>query len=150
MNKVSKNSTDAQRFNETVGQYYDLTKPRVVMLIVFTAFVGMLLAVPGVPNLLLVFFSCLGIGLAASSGAAMNQIIDMQADAKMARTKNRPLPQGNLKVWQAVCFAVLLAVVAMLILVKFVNVLTAILTFASMIGYGVIYTVFLKPASNSR
>ena len=117
------------------------------MLIVFTAFVGMLLAVPGMPNLSLVFWSCLGIGLAASSGAAMNQIIDMQADAKMLRTKNRPLPKGNLKIWQAVSFAMMLAIVSMLILVKLVNPLTAILTFASMIGYGVIYTVFLKPAT---
>lgn len=135
------------RFNETVQQYYDLTKPRVVMLIVFTAFVGMLLAVPGIPNLTLVFWASLGIGLAASSGAAMNQIIDIQADAKMARTKNRPLPQGNVKVWQAIAFAVFLTVASMLILIKFVNPLTAILTFASMVGYGLIYTVFLKPAT---
>ncbi len=133
--------------NDMVRRYYDLTKPRVVMLIVFTAFVGMLLAVPGMPNWMLVFWSSLGIGLAASSGAAMNQIIDMRADAVMARTKARPLPQGNIKVWQAVSFAVFLAATSMLILVTFVNVLTAVLTFASMIGYGVIYTVFLKPAT---
>ena len=107
----------------------------------------MLLAVPGMPDWMLVFWASLGIGLAASSGAAMNQIIDMQADAKMARTKNRPLPQGHVKVWQAVAFAVFLTVASMLILVKFVNPLTAILTFASMVGYGVIYTVFLKPAT---
>jgi len=147
MRSSANQKVDVIRFNETIRQYYDLTKPRVVMLIVFTAFVGMLLAVPGMPNLTLVFWSCLGIGMAASSGAAMNQIIDIQADAKMARTKNRPLPQGNLKVWQAVCFALFLAIVSMLVLVKYVNILTAILTFASMIGYGVIYTVFLKPAT---
>lgn len=147
MSTAANTDKNTTRFNETVQQYYDLTKPRVVMLIVFTAFVGMLLAVKGMPNWLLVFWSSLGIGMAASSGAAMNQIIDMQADAKMARTQNRPLPQGNLKVWQAVCFAIGLTVFSMLILVKFVNELTAILTFASMIGYGVIYTVFLKPAT---
>lgn len=134
-------------FNETIRRYYDLTKPRVVMLIVFTAFVGMLLAVPGVPNLMLVFWSCLGIGMAASSGAAMNQIIDMRADAIMARTKARPLPTGNMQVWKAICFAIFLAIGGVIILVLFVNTLTAVLTFASMIGYGVIYTVFLKPAT---
>lgn len=147
MNTASNNKKNTARFNETVQQYYDLTKPRVVMLIVFTAFVGMLLAVPGMPDWMLVFWSSFGIGLAASSGAAMNQIIDMQADAKMSRTKNRPLPQGNLKVWQAICFAILLTALSMVVLITFVNVLTAILTFASMIGYGVIYTVFLKPAT---
>ncbi len=117
------------------------------MLIVFTAIVGMLLAVPGVPDLATVLLASIGIGLAASSGAAMNQIIDMRADAVMARTKARPLPTGNLKIWQAILFAVFLAVLAMLVLVLGVNTLTAVLTFASMIGYGVIYTVFLKPAT---
>ena len=147
MNTASDTKKNMMGLNETIRQYYDLTKPRVVMLIVFTAFVGMLLAVPGMPDLMLVFWSSLGIGMAASSGAAMNQIIDMRADAIMARTKARPLPTGNMKVWKAICFAIFLAVGGMLILVTFVNVLTAILTFASMIGYGVIYTVFLKPAT---
>jgi protoheme IX farnesyltransferase len=142
MNNQSKND-----FSKLVRQYYDLTKPKVVMLIVFTAFVGMLLAVPGMPNWGLVFMASLGIGLAASSGAAMNQIIDMRADAIMARTKKRPLPQGNMKIWQAIAFAILLALVSMWLLVTYVNVLTAVLTFASMIGYGVVYTVFLKPAT---
>lgn len=134
-------------FTESCRQYYDLTKPRVVMLIVFTAIVGMLLAVPGMPNWTTVFLASLGIGLAASSGAAMNQIIDMRADAVMARTRARPLPTGGLQLWQAIVFAMLLAGTSMVILVKGVNVLTAVLTFASMIGYGVIYTVFLKPAT---
>lgn len=136
-----------QDFSRLVRRYYDLTKPRVVMLIVFTAFVGMLLAVPGMPDWKLVFIACVGIWLAAASGAAMNQIIDMRADAVMARTKNRPLPKGNVKLWQAVIFAIGLAVLSMCILVVYVNPLTAILTFASMIGYGIIYTVFLKPAT---
>jgi len=128
-------------------QYYDLTKPKVVMLIVFTALVGMLLAVDGMPDLFLVFMASLGIGLAASSGAAMNQIIDMRADAIMARTQNRPLATGGLKVWQAIIFAALLCIVGMFVLVVWVNTLTALLTFISMVGYGVIYTVFLKPAT---
>lgn len=128
-------------------QYYDLTKPRVVMLIVFTAIVGMLLAVPGMPDLVLVLTASLGIGLAASSGAVMNQIIDMRADAIMARTQNRPLATGGMNVWQAVVFAALLCIAGMVLLVQWVNTLTAVLTFLSMVGYGVIYTVFLKPAS---
>ena len=90
-----------------IQQYYDLTKPRVVMLIVFTAFVGMLLAVQGIPDLFTVLMASLGIGLAASSGAAMNQIIDMRADAIMARTQNRPLATGGLNVWQAVVLSLI-------------------------------------------
>jgi len=133
--------------NSAFRQYYDLTKPRVVMLIVFTAIVGMLLAVKGMPDLFLVLMSSLGIGLAASSGAAMNQIIDMRADAIMARTQNRPLATGGMRVWQAVIFAALLCILGMLVLVVWVNQLTAVLTFISMVGYGVIYTVFLKPAT---
>jgi len=128
-------------------QYYDLTKPRVVMLIVFTAIVGMLLAVPGMPDIFTVFVASLGIGLAASSGAAMNQIIDMRADAIMARTQNRPLATGGMQVWQAIIFAALLCALGMVVLVQWVNVLTAALTFVSMVGYGIIYTVFLKPAT---
>lgn len=133
--------------SDAFRQYYDLTKPKVVMLIVFTAFVGMLLAVKGIPDIKVVIFACLGIGLAASSGAAMNQIIDMRADALMARTQNRPLPTGGVNVWQAIAFAALLCVAGMVILAIGVNMLTAILTFVSMVGYGIIYTVFLKPAT---
>ncbi|RBP53078.1 heme o synthase [Arenicella xantha] len=147
----SKHDTVSNGANESLSgaiqQYYDLTKPRVVMLIVFTAFVGMLLAVDGMPDWVTVALASLGIGLAASSGAAMNQIIDMRADAIMARTQNRPLLTGGLQVWQAVIFAGLLCVLGMLVLVVWVNVLTAVLTFISMVGYGVIYTVFLKPAT---
>lgn len=117
------------------------------MLIVFTAVVGMLLAVPGMPDWVTVFMASIGIGLAASSGAAMNQIIDMRADAVMARTQNRPLAAGGMPVWQAVVFAILLCVAGMVVLVYQVNTLTAMLTFLSMVGYGVIYTVFLKPAT---
>lgn len=140
-------SMPSEGLSKAFRQYYDLTKPRVVMLIVFTAIVGMLLAVPGVPNLFTVLMASLGIGLAASSGAAMNQIIDMRADAIMARTQNRPLATGGMEVWQAVVFAALLCAFGMLVLVQWVNGLTAVLTFISMVGYGIIYTVFLKPAT---
>ena len=143
MNEMSNPDTLSAAFR----QYYDLTKPRVVMLIVFTAIVGMLLAVQGMPDWWTVLMASLGIGLAASSGAAMNQIIDMRADAIMARTQNRPLAQGTMPVWQAVIFAGILCVAGMVLLVNQVNQLTAILTFISMVGYGVIYTVFLKPAT---
>lgn len=136
-----------ESLSSAIQQYYDLTKPRVVMLIVFTAIVGMFLAVPGLPDLLVVLLASLGIGLAASSGAAMNQIIDMRADAIMARTQNRPLATGGLSVWHAIVFAALLCIAGMTILVVWVNTLTAVLTFVSMVGYGVIYTVFLKPAT---
>ena len=115
-------------------QYYDLTKPRVVMLIVFTAIVGMLLAVQGIPNLFTVLMASLGIGLAASSGAAMNQIIDMRADAVMARTQGRPLATGGMQVWRAIVFAAVLCILGMLVLMQWVNTLTAILTFISMVG----------------
>jgi len=130
-----------------IQRYYDLTKPRVVMLIVFTAIVGMFLAVPGWPDFITIVLASLGIGLAASSGAAMNQIIDMRADAIMARTQNRPLATGGLNVWQAIVFAALLCIAGMVILVVWVNTITALLTFVSMVGYGIIYTVFLKPAT---
>lgn len=139
--------TATQSMNAAFRQYYDLTKPKVVMLIVFTAIVGMLLAVQGIPDLLTVVMASLGIGLAASSGAAMNQIIDMRADAIMSRTQNRPLATGGMQVWQAVIFAILLCFLGMWVLVYWVNSLTAVLTFISMVGYGVIYTVFLKPAT---
>ena len=133
--------------SDVFRQYYDLTKPRVVFLIVFTAIVGMLLSVDGMPPLITSLMATLGIGLAAAAGAAANQVIDMRADAIMARTSQRPLPTGGLKVSQAVVFTILLAVVSMFVLVMWVNTLTAVLTFASMIGYAIIYTVFLKPAT---
>lgn len=118
-----------------------------MLLIVFVAVVGMLLAVPGVPPLGPAIFGTVGIALAAASGAATNQIIDMRADAIMARTQGRPLPSGSVSVYPAIAFAVSLAILSMIILVAGVNTLTAILTFISMIGYGIIYTVFLKPAT---
>jgi protoheme IX farnesyltransferase len=128
-------------------EYLELTKPRVVALIVFTAVVGMFLAVPGMPPLDKLVLGVLGIGLAAGSAAAINHLIDQQADAVMARTRARPLPAGQLRPAQAATFAALLGTVSMLILALGVNLLTAILTFVSLIGYAVIYTVFLKRAT---
>lgn len=131
-------------------QYWDLTKPRVVALIVFTALVGMFLAIDGLPTAeqtLRGALGFLGIWLAASSAAAINQLLDSRIDAKMARTSWRPLVQGQVKPWQALAFALALAALSMAILVLWVNVITAWLTFASLIGYAVIYTVFLKRAT---
>ena len=128
-------------------EYYELCKPKVVILIIFTAVVGMLLAVPGALPLGKVIYATLGIGLAAASGAAINQLVEQRIDGIMARTKNRPLPQGDLNTRNAFIFALLLCAISMVILVYKVNMLTALLTFISLIGYAVIYTMFLKPAT---
>ncbi|MEW6039744.1 MAG: heme o synthase [Pseudomonadota bacterium] len=127
--------------------YLALCKLKVVGHIVFTAIIGMFLAVPDVPPLDTVFWASLGIGFAAASAAALNHFLDRHADAGMARTRNRPLPSGDIRPAQAVGFALALGVLAMAILIAFVNVLTAFLTFLSLIGYAVIYTVYLKRAT---
>ena len=127
--------------------YYELTKPRVVMLIVFTAIVGMLLAVPGLPPLFELLFGTVGIGFAASSAAAVNHVLDSRIDVHMTRTRGRPLPQGKLTERQALIFAAILCVTSMLILWFLINPLTAALTFASLVGYAIIYTVYLKRAT---
>src|SRR5690554_7687042 len=128
-------------------QYWALTKPRVVALIVFTALVGMFLAVPGLPPLRETVFGLLGIWLAAASAAAINHLIDQRIDKVMVRTANRPLATGALSPAQVLAFAVALGVVSMAILVVLVNPITALLTFASLIGYAVVYTGFLKRAT---
>src|SRR6204780_94409 len=127
--------------------YFELTKPRVVALIVLTAVVGTLLAAPGLPPLESLIFGNLGIALAAASAAAVNHVLDRRIDARMARTRTRPLPSGHLTPTRALGFALVLAVASMSILVAFVNVLTAVLTFLSLILYAVVYTVWLKRAT---
>ena len=127
--------------------YYELTKPRVVMLIVFTAIVGMFVSVPGWPGVAPLIFGTLGIGLASSSAAVFNHILDARIDIQMMRTRGRPLPQGKLTERSALVFATILCIISMLILVLLVNTLTAILTFVSLIGYAVVYTVWLKRAT---
>lgn len=117
------------------------------MLIVFTAIVGMFLATPGLPPLSALLFGTLGIALASASAAAINQVLDARVDARMARTQGRPLPQGTLSEGSAIRFALALGFAGMLILSFGVNVLTAVLTFASLIGYAVIYTAYLKRAT---
>ena len=127
--------------------YYELTKPRVVMLIVFTAIVGMFLSVPGWPGAAPLIFGTLGIGLASSAAAVYNHVLDARIDIQMMRTRGRPLPQGKLTERSALTFATVLCVISMLILAALVNPLTAVLTFISLIGYAVVYTVWLKRAT---
>jgi heme o synthase len=129
------------------SQYWELTKPRVVALIVFTALVGMFLATSGLPPWRALVFGCLGIWLAAASAAAINHLLDQRIDAVMARTAHRPLPSGSLRPWQVLAFALALGAVSMVLLVWQVNVLTAVLTFGSLIGYAIIYTGWLKRAT---
>ncbi|WP_372017534.1 heme o synthase [Pseudoxanthomonas sp. 10H] len=128
-------------------QYLELTKPRVVALLVFTALVGMFLAVPGLPPLKESVFGLLGIWLAASSAAAINHLIDQRIDKVMVRTAHRPLATGALRPMQVLAFAVALGVASMALLVLLVNAVTALLTFASLIGYAVVYTGWLKRAT---
>ena len=128
-------------------EYWALTKPRVVALIVFTALVGMFLAVPGLPPLRQTVLGLLGIWLAAASAAAINHVLDQRIDALMARTHDRPLPTGGLRTTQAVVFAIVLGVASMAILFFFVNPLCALLTFLSLIGYAIVYTGWLKRAT---
>jgi protoheme IX farnesyltransferase len=127
--------------------YYELTKPRVVMLIVFTAVVGMFLSVPAWPAVMPAIFGTIGIGMAASSAAVFNHVLDHRIDILMMRTRGRPLPQGKLTEKSALMFAAGLCVTSMIILWFLVNPLTAILTFFSLIGYAGIYTVWLKRAT---
>ena len=146
-------STPAPHVHATPARwrsFYELTKPRVVMLIVFTSIVGALLAVPDLPPWQLFLFGNLGIGLAAASAAVVNHVLDERIDAQMTRTKRRPLPTGKLSARAALVFAGVLCVISMTILVVLVNTLTAVLTFASLIGYAVIYTVWLKRATSQN
>jgi protoheme IX farnesyltransferase len=131
----------------TWRDYLELTKPRVVALIMLTAIIGTLLATPGWPPLDALIFGNLGIALAAASAAAINHLLDRRIDARMARTRRRPLPTGHLSPARALAFALLLGAMSMLILIAFVNVLTALLTFCSLIVYAIVYTVWLKRAT---
>lgn len=124
--------------------YYELCKPRVVMLMILTSIVGMCLATPHWPNVFILIVGNLGIALSASSAATLNHIADEHIDRLMKRTERRPLVQGELSVKQSLCFAFILGVVGLSILYFWINPLTAFLTFISLIGYAVFYTLFLK------
>lgn len=124
--------------------YLTLCKPKVVALILFTALVGMSLSTEGPIPFTVWFWGLIGIGLAASAGAALNHWVDEEIDMRMKRTRDRPIPRGQIRGGQAVVFAMSLAVLSMIFLVTFVNTLTAVLTLASMVGYAIIYSMFLK------
>jgi protoheme IX farnesyltransferase len=128
-------------------QYLELTKPRVVALIVFTAVIGMFLAVPGLPPLRESIAGFIGIWLAAASAAAINHLIDQRIDKLMARTSHRPLATGALTPAQVLALGLILGTLSMAILIALVNPLTALLTFCSLIGYAVVYTAYLKRAT---
>lgn len=136
-----------QHYSQQWRDYYQLTKPKVVALLVLTAWVGMMLAQPGLPRFGLMIAATLGIGLLSAAAAAMNHIVDQRIDAQMARTYNRPVARGRLSTQQAVKFSLLLAGSGFLLLFIAVNPLTAWLTLASLFGYAVVYTMFLKRAT---
>lgn len=127
--------------------YYQLCKPKVVAVMLLTVVVGMCLALPGALPLAKVFWALLGIGLSASSAAAINHLLDENIDRQMARTRYRPLPQGQLQSWQVLSFALTIGALGIGILFSLVNALTAWLTLASLMGYAVIYTAILKRAT---
>ena len=142
------NTETIQTEKATWRDYFDLCKPRVIALLVITAMVGVLLASPpGELSLFILIVSSIGIGLGSAAGAAINQLVERETDAEMARTENRPLPKGRVDQQHAFIFAMLLAASSVFILTAWINVLTAVLTFASMIGYAVIYTMYLKKAT---
>jgi protoheme IX farnesyltransferase len=128
-----------------LAQYYALTKPRVVQLIVFCALIGMLLAQPGLPPLSTVLAATLGIWLVAAAAAAFNCVVEQQIDRRMARTAWRATAKGELTTAQTLTFSLLLCAAGSAVLLAWVNALTMWLTFATFIGYAVIYTVVLKP-----
>lgn len=147
MSEQIDNQETSPAWSHNWRDYYELCKPRVVLLIVFTAVVGMFLSTPGMVPLTPLLLGTLGIGMASASAAAINQIVDQKVDADMKRTSARPLPIGHLTDRQAWIFATIIGVTSMLILFVWVNRVTAILTFISLIGYAVIYTMYLKRAT---
>ena len=127
--------------------YLELCKPKVVALMLLTSLIGMLLAVPGMVPVGILFWGNLGIALCAGSAAAVNHLVDRQIDQKMKRTLNRPIAKGRVEPAKAIVFAFVIGVLGMVILLVFVNALTAWLTLASLVGYALIYTMFLKRAT---
>jgi len=127
--------------------YLVLCKPKVVVLMLVTVLVGALLAVPGWPDMMILAVALVGIGACAGSGAAINHMIDHRLDTKMARTKNRPIAKGRVTPQQGLTFALILAVAGFALLWFVVNPLTALLSLASLLGYAVVYTLFLKRAT---
>ena len=137
-------------FRIALRDYIELCKPRVVALMLLTVIVGMFLATPGLIPISTVVASLLGIGLCASSAAAINHIVDKRIDALMVRTKKRPVAHGRVSVTAALWFALIIGISGLVLLVYFVNSLTAVLTFITLIGYAGIYTGYLKRATSQN
>ncbi|GGG59283.1 protoheme IX farnesyltransferase 1 [Pseudohongiella nitratireducens] len=137
----------SQKQTASWRDYYEMCKPRVVMLMILTSMVGMFLAVPGMVPFDILILGNLGIALVAGSGAVVNHLIDRKIDAVMRRTSNRPMPQGRVAPKQAALFAAMIGVLGMAIMLIWVNALSAWLTLASFIGYAFIYTGYLKRAT---
>ena len=137
----------APGLTQRLRAFYSLTKPRVVSLIVFTAVIGMFLATPGVVPLQILLAGTVGIAFVAGAAAAINCLVEQKIDAVMRRTQWRPLPQGELSAAQTLVFAGVLGGAGLWLLLHFVNALTMWLTLATFVGYAVIYTVILKPAT---
>jgi len=127
--------------------YLELTKPRVVLLMLLCAMVGMFLAVPGMVPLDVLVFGLIGIALVAGSAAVVNHVADAEIDARMARTRARPVATGRIGLWQGIAFSAVLGFTGMLMLYFLVNPLTAWLNLISWVGYGLVYTLFLKRAT---
>ncbi|MFT5161973.1 MAG: protoheme IX farnesyltransferase [Alteromonadaceae bacterium] len=134
-------------FRDVFSDYLELTKPKVVALLVLTAVVGMVLATPKEPTIALVFWSMIGIGFLSAAAAAINHIVDYEIDSKMARTHHRPVAKGRVTTTNAAIFAFALAIIGFVALALMANWLTAWLTLASLFGYAVFYTMYLKRAT---
>lgn len=147
MSEVPESQTVNAMASASWRDYYELCKPRVVMLMILTSLIGMFLAVPGMVPLHVLIIGNLGIALCAGSAAAVNHLVDRHIDQKMARTFNRPVAKGRVEPMQAALFALVIGTLGMVLLVVFINTLTAVLTLASLLGYAVIYTLFLKRAT---
>ncbi len=140
--------TDAT-INDSVNwrDYYELTKPNVVLLMLLTSVIGMFMAADGMVSWQVLIWGNVGIALCAGSAAAVNHLVDQRIDSVMARTQNRPVATGKIPTVNAIMFAAVLGVLGMAILIGFINQLTAWLTLASLLGYAVIYTLWLKRAT---
>ena len=127
--------------------FLELTKPRVVALMLITAVIGMCMAVPGLVPWQPLVLGNIGIAFCAGAAAAINHVVDERIDQKMSRTTNRPVAQGRVSQFEAIVFAALLAILGTVLLAATINVLTAVLTVGSLVGYAFIYTMFLKRAT---
>ena len=144
MENSTTSSSSQSKLSVVIWEFVSLTKPRVNLLIMFTAIVGMLLAQGRELQYDLILLASIGIGFAASAAAIINHVIDQRIDSVMDRTKGRPLVKGNIKPLHAIYFAIFLSITSLLMLYIFVNTLTAILTFISIIIYSFIYSIYLK------